>query len=217
MHFTRFTGFHNQTNRGAQALTDQVMMHSRCRQQSRNWNPVCPHHPVGQDDDVIAAMHRRFGALAQALKRVAHTGSALFHRKCHVQRLGIERVFDMADAPDFFQIAVGQDRLPNFQTLAAGIAVEIKQVRARADERNKAHHQFFADRVNRRIGDLREILLEVGIEQLGLVGQNRDRRVGSHRADCLLPRGCHRGKQQLKIFRRVAKGLLPVEQRDIGA
>ena len=162
-------------------------------------------------------MHRSFGAFAQPLKRIAHSGSTLFHRKSHVERLGVKRVFDMADATDFFEITVGQNWLAHFQTLAACIAVEIKQVWTRADKRHQAHHQFFADRVNRRIGHLREVLLEVGVKQLGLIRQNRDRRIGSHRTHSLLPRCRHGCQQQLEVLGRVTKRLLPVEQRHVRA
>ena len=35
-----FTGFDDETNGGAQALADQVVVNSSCRQQGRNRNPV---------------------------------------------------------------------------------------------------------------------------------------------------------------------------------
>jgi hypothetical protein len=44
-----------------------------------------------------------------------------------------------------------------------------EQVGPRPDHRHQRHHQLFADRVDRRVGDLREVLLEVVVEQLGLV------------------------------------------------
>ena len=41
-----------------------------------------------------------------------------------------------------------------------------EQVRPRPDHRDQAHHQLLADRVDRRVGDLGEVLLEVIVEQL---------------------------------------------------
>ncbi len=52
----------------------------------------------------------------------------------------------------------------------------------RADERHQRHHQLFADRIDRRVGDLREQLLEVVVQRLVLVRQHRQRRVVAHRA-----------------------------------
>ena len=41
-------------------------------------------------------------------------------------------------------------------------AFEVEQVRPRSDDRDQAHHQLLADRIDRRVGDLREVLLEIG-------------------------------------------------------
>ena len=45
------------------------------------------------------------------------------------------------------------------------------------------HNHFFADRIDRRIGDLGEELLEVVVRQPRLVAQARQARVVAHRAD----------------------------------
>ena len=45
------------------------------------------------------------------------------------------------------------------------------------------HDDLLADRVDRRVGDLREELLEVVVEQLRPVREHRERRVVAHRAD----------------------------------
>ena len=73
--------------------------------------------------------------------------------------------------------------------------------------------ELFADRIERRVGDLREQLLEVVVEQPRLVRQHRQRRVGAHRADRLLAVQRHRRQQQPQVFLRVAEGLLPAQHR----
>ena len=65
MHFARFTGFNHKPHRGAQTLADQMVMDSGGSQQSRDRNPVRSDQPVGEHDDVVGALDRRFGALAQ--------------------------------------------------------------------------------------------------------------------------------------------------------
>ena len=58
-------------------------------------------------------------------------------------------------------IAQGQvEREPWLNNFWFGVDVE--QVRLRADERHQRHHDRLADRIDRRVGDLREQLLEVG-------------------------------------------------------
>ena len=118
MHLARFAGLDDEADRRAQALADQVMMHGRGREQRRNRNAIGTDHAVGKDDDVVAAVHRRFGALAQALQRVLHAGRALLDRIGDVERLGVERILEMADAADLLEVLVGQDRLAHFEPLA---------------------------------------------------------------------------------------------------
>ena len=134
-----------------------------------------------------------------------------------VERLGVERILEMADAADLLEILVGEDRLAHFEALAPRVAFEIEQVRPRPDERDEAHHQLLADRVDRRVRHLREVLLEIGVEQLRLVRQRRDRRVGAHRADRFLAGRRHRRHQDRQVLLRVAERLLAIEQRDVGA
>lgn len=94
--------------------------------------------------------------------------------------------------------------------MAAGVMAE--QVRARADHRDEAHDQFLADRVDRRVGDLREVLLEVVVKQAGLVRQHRDRRVGAHRAERIVGGDGHRLQEAGHVFLGIAEHLLAIEQ-----
>ncbi len=157
-----------------------------------------------------------FGVGEQIVEGGLHAVGALARRIGDVERLGAERiVLHRPDGADLFEIGVGQDRLAHFEPLARTVAVEVEDVGARADEADEAHHRFLADRVDRRVGDLGEVLLEIGVEQLALVGHGRDRRVGAHRARGFLAGGGHRRQDQLQIFLGVAEGLLQIEQRNV--
>ena len=81
MHFARFAGLDDEADGGAQALADQVMMHRGGREQRRNRDAVRPDHAVGEDDDVVAAVHRGLRALAQALERLLHARRAAARRR----------------------------------------------------------------------------------------------------------------------------------------
>ena len=118
----------------------------------------------------------------------------------------------MSRSLDLFEVAVGQDRLRHFEpVMRAGLVAQ--QVRPRPDHRDQRHHQFFADRVDRRVGDLGEILLEVIVEQLRLVRERGDRRVGAHRADRIVGVARHRLQEELDVLLGVAEGLLQIEVR----
>ena len=215
MHLARLGRFHHQPDRGAQPLADQMMMHGRRRQQRRDRDAVRADLAVRQDDDVVAAGDRRLGAVAEPVERRRHAGRTLFRLVGDVERLGVETVLDMADRADLLEIAIGQDRLAHLEPLQPGIADQVEDVRPRSDERHQAHHQLLADRIDRRVGDLREVLLEIGVEQLRLVRHRRDRRVGAHRADGFLAGRRHRRHQEPGVFLGVAEGLLAIEQRHV--
>ena len=180
MHFARFARFDNQTDRGAQPLPDQMVMHGcRCKQ-CRNGDAVRAKLAVGEDDDVVAACHGCFGTFAQPLKRTVHTVRTFLRPISDVDGLGVETIFSMADGTDLLQITIGENRLAYFEPLAPRRTDQIENVGPWSDEGDEAHHQFFSDRIYRRVGYLREVLLEIGVEQLGAIRHGGDRRVGAH-------------------------------------
>ena len=112
MHLARLAGLDDEADRGAQTLADQMMMHGGGREQRRDRNAVRPDEAVGQDDDVVAAAHRLIGALAEPRRAPRAMPSAPRSDVIgDVERLGVESFLDMADRADFFEIAIGQDRL----------------------------------------------------------------------------------------------------------
>ena len=72
---------------------------------------------------------------------------------------------------------------------------------------------LLADAVDRRIGDLREELLEIVVEQARPVGEHRQRGVVAHRADGLDAVARHRRDDDALILVRVAEGDLALQQR----
>jgi hypothetical protein len=63
MHFARGAGFDHQAAGGTQADADQMLVHRRAGEQRRDRRVVAVDAAVGQDDDVVAFVHRRLGAL----------------------------------------------------------------------------------------------------------------------------------------------------------
>ena len=218
VHLVRLARLHHQADRGAQALLDQVMVHGRGGEQRRDRDAVGPGRAVRQDDDVVLlGAHGLLGLGAHHVECRRHAGGALLGRIGDVDRdRGELVVLDQADLADALQVLVGEDRLVHLQPLDLGGAFEVEQVRPRPDERDEAHDELLADRVDRRVRHLREVLLEVGVQQLGLVRQHRDGRVVAHGADRLLARVGHRRHQELQALLRVAERLLQIEQRHVG-
>ncbi len=164
MHFARLARFQHHADRGAQALADEMMVHGRAGEQRRDRNAVGAGLAVGQDDDVAALAHFLLGALAQFVERPGHAVGAVLGREGDVEGVRLEVIAaHLGDRADFLQVLVAQDRLAHFQPLGVGNAFQVEQIRPRPDDGNQAHHQLFADRIDRRIGDLREVLLEIGV------------------------------------------------------
>jgi len=74
-------------------------------------------------------------------------------------------VFDVAQG---LQLAVEQNRLVQ-QQLVRVLGGLVEQVALVAQARRQAHHDFLAERVDRRVGHLGEQLLEVGEQRRRLV------------------------------------------------
>ena len=94
--------------------------------------------------------------------------------------------------------------------------VSSKQVALGAEAGREAHHDLLADRVDRRVGDLGEELLEVGEQRRRLVGEHGEREVVAHRADRLRGVDRHRREQHLQVLLGVAEGALAQVQRLVG-
>jgi hypothetical protein len=116
MHFARLAGFDDETDRGAQAGADQMMMHGGAGEQRGDRNPVRARHAVGQDDDVDAFAHRAFGARAEFVEHLLHARRAEAGMEGGVERARLEMgVRDIGDRADLFQVRVGQDRLAHLR------------------------------------------------------------------------------------------------------
>ena len=83
-----------------------------------------------------------------------------------------------------------------------------EQVALAADGGRQRHDDVLADRVDRRVGDLREELLEVVEQRRPAVGEHGERVVVAHRADRLGPGRGHRRDQHAQVLLRVAEGEL---------
>ncbi len=113
------------------------------------------------------------------------------------------------------ELAVEQDRLVKHQ-LVRVLGRLLEQVALGAQARRQAHHDFLADRVDRRVRDLGEQLLEVGEQRRRLVGEHRQRQIVAHRADRLGPLARHRREQHTQVLHRVAERALAQPQRIVG-
>ena len=207
VHLAGLAGLDHQADLGAGLLADQVVVHRGCGQQHGDRGQVLVGEPVRQDDDV-GALGDRFGHLgADPLEGPGQTPAAgeRGEQAPHGPRLEVR--VGLLDVLDPVQVLVGEDRVRHLEQVA-GLGSRIEQVALGADDLAERGDQLLADGVERRVRHLGEQLLEVVVDQPWALGEDRQRRVGAHRADRLSAGADHRLDQDLEVLLGVAEGLL---------
>ena len=190
-----------------------MLVYRRQRQQRRNCDVFAIDFAVGNDQDRITAAYRVFRLGAQRCEPCFYGVLAPRDRIADIEfarpELALRIAIDVADLLHFKEI---EHRLADFQPQRRVQFVDAQQIGLRSDEGNQRGHEFFAYRVDRRVGDLREQLLEIVVQRFVFVRQHRQRRVVAHRADRLLAVDRHRRHQELDVFLGIGERLLTVEQ-----
>ena len=210
MHLAGLSGLDDDPRAQARALEHQVVMDGGDRQQRRNRSPPRPEQAVGEDDDVDPFGDRLPCLQADAGDRLDHARGTLGDRPGDVD--GARGVHVVFDVPERLELAVQQDRLVE-QQLVGVLGRLVEQVALVAEARREAHHDFLAQRVDRRVGDLGEQLLEVGEQRRRLIGEHRQGDVVAHRPHGLGAVLGHRGHQHPQVLLGVAEGALAQAQR----
>ena len=209
VHFARFAGLEDEADLGALAFADEVVVQAGDSEQRRDGSVVTVDAAVAQDDEVDARIDVETGLAADFVHGLLESLGA---------GLGVEEGRDgdglelaVGDVTELGEFLVGEDRRLELNQVAAG-RVRVEQVALRADRGDGGGDDFFADTVDRRVGHLREELLEVVVEELRLVRQHGERDVGAHRAhgfDAILG---HRDEQLALVFEGVAEGKLALNR-----
>ena len=181
----------------------------------RNRNALFIHLPIRQDQDAIAVFDSINSSGAKGGQASFHTLFAPSDAISRVNFIGTELIAGIAvDAAHLRHFFHTENRLRKFQTQRRINVVDIQQIRTRSHERDQRHHELLADRVNRRIRHLSKQLAEIMVEGLGSVREHRERRVVSHRTDCLGSFFRHRAQHELDVVFAVAERFLAFGERD---
>ena len=195
VHFARFAGLDDERRTIARPLAHEMVMHTRRGQQAWNRRELHVHAAVRQNDDRVALFDRLARPPLQILECARQAGAARLGVEEHGQRHRFEAALvDMAQPRQFLVVDDGRLHLD----LAARLGSRLQEIRLGPDRGTHRRHQFFANRVERRIRDLREQLREVVVQQPGFVRQHGKRSVGAHRPDRLFPVQRHRREKNLQ-------------------
>ena len=178
VHIAGFAGLANQAGAHAFPNANQVVVHRSHGEQHRNGNPPVVDSRVRENEDACASIDRRLGIGADAidgwLEAFFAFGGVPECRNCG------GHVF-VADGLNRRELLVEKHR--RLETDEAGMLGRFgEHVFAPAEHGIEAHHELLADRIDRRVGNLCDELLEVGVEQAWFCGEDRERGVISHRA-----------------------------------
>ena len=178
-----------------QTFAGQPRMDRRRREDHRHRNFVFVLMFVGQNDVTSARTHRIFclGTNASQALTQGFLIRSSFERTIN-ERNAIAELFD-----HFVEFSIANKRA--FQNQNFGLrAVFVEHVLEVTEPRLQRHHACFTQRVDRRVGDLREILTEEVRQRTVLFRQNRRRRIVTHRRDEFLAVLGHRCQNLLKLF-----------------
>ena len=209
MHIARVAAAGDDARVEPPAVLDQVVVNSGDREQHRDRRALRTDRFVGQNQRAVAVVDRVVDVVAERVERRFQAGLAVGDGEGRVERGSGET--GQAKLADRGEVVVEQDRRGEMDQLR-GLGRLFEQRVAPSQPGVERHHVALANRVDRRVGHLRELLLEVGVEQPRRVGQHRERRVVAHRADRLFAVARHRLEHVLDLFFAVAVQDLAFEQ-----
>lgn len=204
MHFPRLARFQQQADLRPRPLPNEMVMQAGYRQQRRNGRFLFADAAVGEDEQIVPLPNDPIRRFAHRLQRLAET----IRPRDAVNRIGSviarkpgKRIWRSFANCSFDRIGFS---ILIWRQLSGPGASKFRLT----DGRARSRHNLFPNRIDRRIGDLGEHLLEIVIQSLGTAGQHSQRRIIAHRADRLRPAGRHRLQYLAQILERVAERLL---------
>ena len=210
----RLPGLHDQSALGAPALADEVAVHGRGREQRGNRRGIRrPGRAIGEHEDLLAQRDRARGAAAQRVERALQRTAATARVERAVERDRAEAV--ARQGAQLGEVAARQHRLCHGQ--AAGVIRRlVEQVALGADGRAQAHHERLALRVDGRVRDLGEELLEESAQQPRTARERGQRGVDAHRGERLLAVARHRRDDVAQLLVAVAEEAQIALERVLG-
>ncbi len=203
----RVARLRDQAHPGPQARLDQVLPHRADGQEHGDRRSALAGGAIADDEDVGSPPRGALGRTAQGGEGGLEAGGSLGGIPERVESDGGEP----GDIPKRAHLLRQQHRV--LQTQHPGIRGALQQGRAApAQVHAERHHHRLAQRIDRRVGHLREPLPEIGVQALGHRGERWDRSVVAHAPHRVAAGASHRLQHQPQIFRAVAEDPLEPEQ-----
>ena len=213
VHLAAVARLHHQADLRPGALPHQVRVHGCGEQERRDGRAPAVAAAVGEHHDPGAGLDggAHLGADPVQGRGQCRAAAVHFVQSGHHGGGQAGQVAVVVDVHDPGQLVVVDDREGQLD-LPAGGRGRVQQVLLGAHRAAQRGDQLLADRVQRRVGHLREQLAEVVVEQPRPLGQHGHRRVGAHRPDWLGAGDGHRRQQHPQLLLGVAEGLLAPDE-----
>ncbi len=198
--FPGLSALHQQADAGSSAMPNQVMM--KPSQREKGWNRRLPviHPAVRQNQEGFAIGDGRISHRKQLLQFPLESRRSFGGGKQDRKRFRLK--FGQRGEPDSRQFAVVEDRRLQLD-LPTTLRLGREKISLRSDVDGNLGDQLFPNRVQRGVGDLREELREVVVEQPRVIREHGEGGVVAHRAHRLFALGGHRRQNQPQILERV--------------
>ena len=168
---------------------------------------------IGDDHHVGTGAHGLLDALAKRLERLPKRTlprlAGIRRRETRgMEALAIER-------RDALELVLGEDGVVQAEELAV-LAGVLEHVAVVAQVEHGRSHEALAQRIDGRVGDLREELVEVVEERARVAGEHGERNVGAHGGQRRLARVCHGAHGLLDVVEVVAVTRQALGERHVG-
>ena len=189
-------------------VADEVVVDRRDHQQARHGRELAARVAVGEHDELRAALDRRRRPRARIAAMRSSSARSPSSTRYRPRTTVVVAVPGAASMCMQLRELVVVDHREVEHDLAGVLRRRREQVALGPEAELQGGDDLLADRVERRVRHLRELLHEVVEQQPRPLRQDRDRGVGAHRAErlgALLP---HRAEQDPDLLLRVAEGAL---------
>ena len=214
-HFADFAGLHDQADFRADTGFDKRAVHASGSEERRHRYITPIDILVRKHDDVETILHGTDRIASKLLQSFFEDFAVTANRELHLENFSLEAlVTDVFKAADF---VFGHDRARNLDEVSL-FRRFFENVAVVADVSREAHHEFFTNRVNRRVRHLGEQLLEIVEQRLRLVREHCKSGVVTHGAKRFCACLCHRLQNYAQVFGRISKTFLLDKQigRNVG-
>eukprot|EP00123_Amoebidium_parasiticum_P018834 comp24298_c0_seq1/m.45560 comp24298_c0_seq1/g.45560 ORF comp24298_c0_seq1/g.45560 comp24298_c0_seq1/m.45560 type:complete len:1025 (+) comp24298_c0_seq1:2711-5785(+) len=197
-------------------LPQEVLVHGTDGQSGRNGHTLRAHSAVGEDQQLVALLNGLGGFLADPVQRLGQTSSVLRAGEGDVECSDLPAGMHSLHLLDGTELLDRQNGVVDHKAVALGTAGG-QDVECGANGAAQRHDDLLAEGIDGGVGDLGKKLLEVVVDQAGLLAQAGKGCIVTHRAQSLLGALHHGLDQHVDVLDGPAKGLQAAVLEHAGA